>query len=120
MEELADALNRDLTWEEFARVELRVGTVTAVEPFPEARKPAYKLTIDFGAEIGTRRSSAQITHHYAADELVGRQVVAVVNFPTKQIGPFMSECLVTGFADEDGHVVLAAPDRPVPNGTKLF
>lgn len=108
-----------ISWSEFERVELRVGTVIAVEPFPEARKPALKLRIDFGEEIGERKSSAQITDYYEADALVGKQVLAVVNFPKKQIGPFMSECLVTGFADADGAIVLASPDRPVPNGAKL-
>ena len=106
-------------WSDFERVELRVGTVIAVEDFPEARKPAWKLTVDFGEALGTRRSSAQITTLYAREDLVGRQVVAVVNFPPKQIGPFMSECLVTGFARADGAIVLVGPDEPVPNGTKL-
>lgn len=109
----------DLSWQEFERVELRVGTVVNVDAFPEARRPAYKLTVDFGAEIGTRRSSAQITDLYERDELVGKQVVAVINFPPKQIGPFMSECLVTGFVIDDGAVVLAVPERPVPNGVRL-
>ena len=109
----------DLTWQEFERVELRVGTVTAAEPFPEARKPAIKLVIDFGDEVGVRKSSAQITDHYTSDDLVGKQVAAVVNFPRKQIGPFMSECLVTGFVQADGSVILAVPDKPAENGTRL-
>lgn len=109
----------DLSWQEFERVELRVGTVTAAEPFPEARKPAFKLTVDFGDEIGERRSSAQITDLYRCEELVGKQVLAVVNFPPKQIGPFMSECLVTGLVQTDGSVVLAVPDRPCANGLRL-
>ncbi|MDJ0777034.1 MAG: tRNA-binding protein [Gammaproteobacteria bacterium] len=108
-----------IDWADFARVELRVGTVVRVEDFPEARKPAYKLWVDFGEEIGERKSSAQITDLYGRQELLGRQVVAVVNFPPKQIGPMRSECLVTGFYREDGAVVLAQPERPVPNGAKL-
>jgi tRNA-binding protein len=108
-----------LTWAEFERVDLRVGTVTAVELFPEARKPAYQLWIDFGPELGTRKSSAQITVHYSPDALIGTQVVAVVNFPRKQIGPFQSEVLVTGFADESGAIVLTRPDHLVPNGSRL-
>lgn len=109
----------DLTWQEFERVELRVGTVTGAEPFPEARKPAFKLTIDFGGEIGVRKSSAQITDHYTPETLVGKQVFAVVNFPRKQIGPFMSECLVTGCVQSDGSVILAVPDLPAENGSRL-
>lgn len=108
-----------ISWNDFEKVELRVGTIITVEDFPEARKPAYKLTIDFG-EYGIKRSSAQITKHYTKEELVGRQIVGVINFPTKQIGPFISECLTTGFADENGDVVLTMPERKVPNGAKLF
>lgn len=108
-----------IDWNDFEKVELRCGTVVRVEDFPEARRPAYKLWVDFGPEIGTRKSSAQITGHYEKEELVGRQVVAVVNFPPKQIGPIRSECLVTGLHDENGDVVLVQPERPVPNGTKL-
>ncbi|HSN17525.1 MAG TPA: tRNA-binding protein [Gammaproteobacteria bacterium] len=108
-----------ISWQDFEKVELRVGTVTAVEVFPEAHKPAYKLTVDFGPDIGLRRSSAQITAHYTPDELEGRQVVGVVNFSPKRIGPFMSECLITGFYREDGSVILAVPDKAVPNGAKL-
>lgn len=108
-----------IDWNDFEKVELRVGTIVEVEDFPEARKPAYKLKIDFGDEIGLRKSSAQITDIYAKEDLVGRQIVAVVNFPAKQIGPMRSECLVTGFHRQDGAVVLARPDSEVPNGAKL-
>ena len=109
-----------ITWADFERVDLRVGTIVAVDAFPQARKPAWKLTVDFGSDIGLKRSSAQITTHYTAEELVGRQVLAVVNFPPKQIGPFRSEVLVTGFADAEGAIVLAQPERPVPNGARLI
>ena len=109
----------EISWDEFEKVELRVGEIVAVDEFPEARKPAWKLTVDFGGDTGTRRSSAQITDLYRAQELIGKQVLAVVNFPVKQIGPFMSECLVTGFTGDDGSVVLAVPDKPVKNGLRL-
>jgi tRNA-binding protein len=107
-------------WDDFAKVELRVGRVLSAEVFAQARKPAYVLQVDFGAEIGVRKSSAQITVHYRPEDLVGRLVVGVVNFPDKQIGPLMSECLVTGFHDADGAVALCVPDRDVPLGTKLL
>lgn len=108
-----------ITWADFEKVALRVGTIVAAEPFPQARKPAYRLQVDFGVEIGIKKSSAQITDLYTVEELLGRQVVAVVNFPAKQIGPMRSECLVTGFYRDDGAVVLAVPDQPVANGAKL-
>ncbi len=108
-----------INWQDFERVEIRVGTVVSAEPFPEARKPAYILHVDFGEPTGVLKSSAQITAHYEASALVGRQVVAVVNFPPKQIGPLRSQCLVTGFHDANGDVVLAVPDQAVPNGTRL-
>ncbi|MFN8388935.1 MAG: tRNA-binding protein [Bdellovibrionota bacterium] len=109
----------EISWADFAKVDLRVGTITAVESFPEARKSAYKLTIDFGP-LGVRRSSAQLTTHYRESDLIGRQVLAVINFPKKQIANFFSECLTTGVPDEAGAVVLISPDRAVPNGAKLF
>ncbi len=108
-----------ISYDDFQSVDIRVGQVLRVEPFPEARKPAYKLWIDFGPEIGERRSSAQITALYDPDVLVGRQVLAVVNFPPRQIGPFRSEVLVLGLADAEGAVVLVSPDRPVPLGHRL-
>ena len=109
-----------ITYDDFRRVDVRVGTIVAVEPYPEARKPAFKLTIDFGPAIGRRRSSAQIVKHYKIDDLVGRQVAAVVNFPPKQIGKFMSEVLVLGFPDDQGEVVMIAPNKSVPNGGRLY
>jgi len=108
-----------ISWSDFERVELRVGTVLQALDFPEARKPAYKLQVDFG-EFGIKWSSAQITKHYTREELRGRQIIGVINFPKKQIGKFMSEFLVTGFADENGDIVLAAVDKKVPNGSKLI
>lgn len=110
----------EITFDQFLAVDIRVGTVIAAEPFPEARKPAYKLTIDFGPAIGRKRSSAQITEHYQPGDLIGRQVAAVVNFPPRQIGPFMSEVLTLGFPDTDGKVVLVAPSISVPDGGRLF
>lgn len=109
-----------ISWDDFAKVELRVGRVLSAEVFKEARKPAYRLLVDFGPEIGQKKSSAQITALYTPEQLVGRLVVAVVNFPPKQIGPIMSECLVTGFHDAEGRVALCVPDGEVPLGTKLL
>ena len=109
-----------ISWNDFEKVELRVGRILSAMPFPEARKPAYVLQVDFGEAIGVRKSSAQITALYAPEQLVGRLVVAVVNFPGKQIGPLISECLVTGFHDAEGHVALCVPDRDVPLGTRLL
>lgn len=110
----------EITFDDFEKVDIRIGTVIEVLPFPEARKPAWKLRIDFGPEIGVKKSSAQITVHYAEQDLLGRQVMAVVNFPPRQIGPFRSEVLTLGFADEKGDIVLAMPERAVPNGRKLM
>ena len=109
-----------ITYDDFERVDIRVGTIIEAAPFPEARKPAYKLLIDFGADIGVKKSSAQITVHYTPEDLVGRQVMAVVNFPPRQIGPVRSEVLTLGYEDESGAIVLAAVDKPVPNGKKLM
>ena len=109
----------DLNWAEFERVDLGVGTIIAAEIFKEARKPAIKMSIDFGEEIGIRKSSAQITDHYTPENLVGKQISAVVNFPKKQIGPMMSECLVTGFAQPDGSIILAVPDKDAAKGSRL-
>lgn len=109
-----------ITYEEFERVDIRVGTIVEAAPLEGARKPAYRLLIDFGSEIGTKKSSAQITVHYAPEDLIGRQVAAVVNFPPRQIGPIMSEVLTLGFPDADGAVVLFKPDQDVPNGARLF
>ena len=116
----AQPLRASITYDDFDRVDIRVGTIVAVDPYPEARRPALKLQVDFGPEIGTRKTSAQITKHYHPHSLVGRQVAAVVNFPPKQIGKFLSEVLVLGFPDPDGEVVLISPERPVPNGGKLY
>jgi len=115
-----DNYMQEISWNDFEKVELRVGKILQAEVFEEARKPAYKLLIDFGEKIGVRKSSAQITEHYSPDELIGRLVVGVVNFPKKQIGPFMSECLTTGFYDAENSVVLCTPDKAVPLGAKLL
>jgi tRNA-binding protein len=109
-----------ISFQDFLKVDVRVGTIVEAAPFPEARKPAYRLLIDFGPEIGTRKSSAQLTRNYRIDELVGRQVAAVVNFPPRQIGPLMSQVLTLGFPDEDGDVVLITPEREVPNGGRMY
>ena len=109
-----------ISWDDFEKIDIRTGTIIEAEDFPKARKPAYRLKIDFGEEIGIKKSSAQITQHYELSELVGRQVLAVVNFPPRQIGPFMSEVLTLGFSDENGDIVLAATQQNVPNGMKLI
>lgn len=108
-----------ISWQDFEKVELRVGTIVEVADFPEARKPAYKVKVDFGPDLGIKQTSAQITTLYSKEELLGRQIVGVVNFPAKQIGPVRSEFLLTGFHREDGAVVIAVPEQPVPNGAKL-
>jgi tRNA-binding protein len=109
-----------ITWDDFSKVDIRAGTILRAEPFPEAKKPAFKLWIDFGPELGTKKTSVQITHLYGIESLPGKQVVCIVNFPPKQIASFVSEVLVTGFPDEQGRVVLTSIDSPVPNGAKLF
>jgi tRNA-binding protein len=113
-------MSETIAYGDFERVDIRVGTIVDAQPFPEARKPAFRLSIDFGAEIGVKRSSAQLTVHYRADQLIGRQVCAVVNFAPRQIGPFISEVLTLGMPDDDGSVVLVKPDFKVPNGGRLF
>ena len=107
------------SFDDFLKIDIRTGTVLAVDDFPEARKPAWKLTIDFGDEIGVKTSSAQITTHYTKEDLIGKQIIAVVNFPPRQIGPFMSEVLTLGLPDENGEVLLLSPDQPVPNGGRM-
>jgi tRNA-binding protein len=115
-----NGVSDQITFADFLKVDIRAGTIIAAETFPQARKPALKLTIDFGPEIGTRKSSAQITRHYRPDQLIGKQVVAVVNFPPRQIGPFISEVLTLGVPDADGEVVLLHPSRAVPDGGRMF
>ena len=119
-EEIPEEETRKIDFSDFMKVDIRVGTIVEAAPFPEARKPAFKLRIDFGPKIGVRKSSAQITKHYTCETLVGRQVCAVVNFPPRQIGPMMSEVLTLGFPDEAGEVILIAPDSNVPDGGRLF
>jgi tRNA-binding protein len=118
--DICDPAAPTISFDQFLAVDIRIGTIVRAEPFLEARKPAYKLSIDFGPTLGTKRSSAQITPYYTLDELVGRQVAAVVNLSPRQIGNFMSEVLTVGFPDQNGAVVLFSPDRPVPNGARLF
>lgn len=113
-------MDSEIQYEDFEKVAIRVGTITSAEEFPEARKPAYKLTIDFGDTIGSKKSSAQITTHYSTEELIGKQVIAVINFAPRQIGPYMSEVLTLGLPDSDGNVVLVHPTHEVPNGVSLF
>lgn len=117
---MSEGIAKDIEYGDFLKVDVRVGTVLRAEPFPEARRPAFKLWIDFGGPIGERKTSAQITRNYSPDDLVGRQVAAVVNFPPKQIGRFMSEVLVLGVPDAEGEVVLLRPDRKVPDGGRMY
>lgn len=117
---MAEPIEPKISFDDFRKVDVRVGTIVSAEPFPEARKPSIKLVIDFGAEIGTRKSAAQIVRHYKPEELVGRQVAAVINFPPRQIGPMMSEVLTLGLPDEEGSVVLIGPGKKVPDGGRLF
>ena len=117
---MADPLEPQIGFDDFRKVDVRVGTIVEAQPFPEARQPSLKLVIDFGAEIGRKKSSAQLTKHYKPEQLVGRQVAAVLNFPPRQIGPMMSEVLTLGFPDAEGAVVLIAPDQRVPDGGRLF
>ncbi|MAE73157.1 MAG: tRNA-binding protein [Bdellovibrionaceae bacterium] len=109
----------EISWDDFQKIDMRVGTIVKAEAFPEARRPAYKLWVDLGEQLGVKKSSAQITKHYELDELPGKQVLCVCNFPPKQIGPITSEILVTGFLTENGGVILASPDKPIPNGSRL-
>jgi len=120
MASAGDPISGPITWDDFARVDIRLGTIRAAEPFPQARKPAFKLTVDFGPEIGVKKSSAQVTANYTPEQLVGRRVAAVVNFPPRQIGPMMSEVLCLGFPDAAGEVVLVTVDRDAPDGGKLY
>lgn len=117
---MSDGDGGQISFDDFLKVDIRVGTIVKAEPYPEARKPAFKLWVDFGEPIGTRKTSAQITRHYSLEDLPGRQVAAVVNFPPKQIGKFISEILVLGFPDGDGEVVMIGPDQPVPDGGRLY
>lgn len=117
---MSEPIEPTISYDDFRKVDVRVGTIVSAEPFPEARKPAIKLVIDFGPEIGTRKSSAQLVKHYKPEELIGKQIAAVLNFPPRQIGPMMSEVLTLGFPDEEGGVVLFSPDKNIPNGGRLF
>ncbi len=117
---MKESMTEELTYDDFLKIDVRVGTIKEAKDFPEARNPAFQLFIDFGKDIGMRKTSAQITKHYTKESLIGKQVAAVINFPKKQIGPFMSECLTLGFPDENGDVVLIQPERKIPNGGRLY